>query len=137
MPKLQFGKDHYRIVGNNGEEGELVEYGEAAELRVGLSRYLAIVDLDADDEEEVVSLLPGDAWMEDRGETVTCEHEDVLFEGIEEQEGEEGEGGESEQEGETEAAASDEEEDGEDDEEDEEDDGVEPDTGEIDIEEDE
>lgn len=80
MPKLQMGDDAYRIVGDAGEEGELVMYGDAAVLETGGRRYVAVVDVDPEDPDSVVSLLPDDEWLIE-GRAVPCEQEDVDFQG--------------------------------------------------------
>lgn len=76
MPKLQFGDNAYRIV-DAGEGGELVEYGLAATLTVGLHRYVAVVGKEGED---VVSLLPDGEWLID-GQAVKADQEDVVFKG--------------------------------------------------------
>lgn len=78
MPKLQFGDEAYRIVGDNGEEGELVEYGVAATLTTPGHRFVAVVDVDEADPDEVVSLLPDNEWLID-GPAVEAAQEDVEF----------------------------------------------------------
>ncbi len=90
MPKLQFGDEAYRIVGDGGEEGELVEYGMAATLDVGGKRLLAIVDADPDDPQEVLSLLPEGEWVVE-GRAVAATQEDVEFAGPEAEEEQEAE----------------------------------------------
>lgn len=126
MPKVQLGDEAYRIVGDNGEEGELAAYGEAATLEVGLTRYVAVVDADPDDDHNVMSLLPEGEWMIEGRGVPGVDVEDVEFAeasaaaGVEIEEGEEDE--EDEDEGEEEdESGEEEEEDGEDTEDDEED----------------
>ena len=88
MPKLQMGDDAYRIVGDGGEEGELAEYGVAATLDVGLHHYIALVECEGDGD-DVVSLLPDEAWIVDGVAVQGVEVEDVEFAGPgEEEEGE-------------------------------------------------
>lgn len=60
MPKIQAGDDGYRIIGDSGEEGEAVAYGEVADLTVGLNTYVALVNLNGEDME---SELPEEAWL--------------------------------------------------------------------------
>jgi hypothetical protein len=79
MPKLQLGDDVYRIVGDGGEEGELVEYGDPATLEVGGHRYLAIVDVDPTDDQNVISLLAEGEWIVDGRSVGDVEMEDVEF----------------------------------------------------------
>lgn len=99
-PKLQFGKDHYRLVCGS-QEGELVEYGDAATLDTGLTRYLAMVEQDGNN--EVVSMLPEGEWVVE-GRVVEADLEDVDFAtaGEQEQEREQEQGEVAGQEGGTE-----------------------------------
>lgn len=85
MPKLQFGDTYYRIIGDGGEEGELSAYGEAATLETLTGRLVAVVDVDPTDQDEVISLLPEGEWLV-KASAVDCEHEDVDFEGLEDEE---------------------------------------------------
>ena len=83
MPQLQLGDEEYRIVGDGGEEGETVLYGETATLDAGDVHLTAIVDFEegAGEDDPVVGLLPGGAKMIETltGEVVECEEVETEF----------------------------------------------------------
>ena len=83
MPQLQLGEEEYRIVGDGGEEGETVLYGETATLDAGDVHLTAIVDFEegAGEDDPVVGLLPGGAKMIETltGEVVECEEVETEF----------------------------------------------------------
>lgn len=58
MFTVQQGTEQYRIVAPNGDASDLVDYGELAELNTGGKDYIALVDFDEENPEEIVSLLP-------------------------------------------------------------------------------
>lgn len=58
--KLQFGEEHYRIVGSS-KEGELVVYGEPAELSEAGIDYMALACEGEDG--EIVSGLANEEWI--------------------------------------------------------------------------
>lgn len=86
MPKIQLGADGYRIVGDGGEEGMIVDYGEAATLDTDSLHYMALVDL-GDDEEPKTCLGSGD-WLRNvvSGGAVDVEQEEVTFDGLDDDE---------------------------------------------------
>jgi hypothetical protein len=62
MFKIRTGDTAYCIVGPSGEESESVDYGELAELKIGSARYIALVEEDPDDDENIFSVF-GDDWV--------------------------------------------------------------------------
>lgn len=112
MPKIQCGKAEYRIVGDNGEEGDLEPYGSAATLETEDGNMLtAYVDVD-EATDEVKTKLPGGVWVQDLTDgtkLVEVEREEVSFN--EDADGEEYE----EEEDDDDAISDDEDDDGDDD----------------------
>ena len=116
-------------MGDGGEEGELAEYGVAATLDVGLHHYIALVECEGDGD-DVVSLLPDEAWIVDGVAVQGVEVEDVEFAGPGEEEGEavaevDEDDGEEEEEEDDDLVGDEPDEDEEEDEEDEEEEDVE------------
>lgn len=93
MPKIQCGEAEYRIVGDNGEEGELEPYGSAATLETEDGNMLtAFVDVD-EATDEVKTKLPGGVWVQDLTDgtkLVEVEREEVDFDGGDDDEDGEG-----------------------------------------------
>ncbi len=58
---VEQGEKHYRLVAPDKTEGDLVEYGEIADVEYMGETYIACCDMEGED--EVVSILPGDAWV--------------------------------------------------------------------------
>jgi hypothetical protein len=86
MPKIQCGEAEYRIMGDNGEEGDCVEYGTAATLETEDGNMLtAYVDVD-EATDEPITKLPGGVWVQDLTDgtkLVEIEREEVEFDGDE------------------------------------------------------
>lgn len=97
MVKVQCGEDTYRLVCGSAE-GDLVEYGEVAEVEAGGHRYIALVDLD--DKSNVESLL-GEGFVYRVDAPEPHEIEDVEFE----EEGDDGDEEDDEEEETVEAGA--------------------------------
>src|SRR4051812_20502702 len=80
MFTVQQGTDQYRIVAPNGDASELTEYGDVAELETGGKCYIALVDVDEENPDEMIYMLRD--WVM----CVTAEPaevEDVEFDGDE------------------------------------------------------
>lgn len=92
--KIQTGDEGYRIV-VDGKESDVVEYGEPAILEVGGETYLALCDLDGQD--DVVSLIEG-GWVLCGKFAEVSEDNDIEDVDFEEDGGEEEEGDEEESE---------------------------------------
>lgn len=99
MPKIQCGEAEYRIVGDNGEEGDIVDYGMAATLETEDGNMLtAYVDAKEGTDDPPFTKLPGGVWIQDLTDgtkLVEVEREEVDFDGgeeeFEEEEDDEGE----------------------------------------------
>lgn len=93
--KIQLGETEYQIVVGEQESGWM-DYGEALDAEIGGVRYLALVEEDPDDGEQVRSAL-GDVWVY----CVSAGLESVELEDVDDaddaEEGEEGEGEEGEE----------------------------------------
>lgn len=93
MPKIQCGEAEYRIVGDNGEEGDTAFYGAPATLETEDGNMLtAYVDVD-EATDEVKTKLPGGVWVQDLtdgSKLVEVEREEVVFDGDEDEEDGEG-----------------------------------------------
>jgi hypothetical protein len=80
MPQLQIGESEYRLVGDDGSEGELVEYGDTAILDADGMKLTALVDFD-EQTDEIVGMLPEGAKVIDTmtGEVVECQEIETEF----------------------------------------------------------
>jgi hypothetical protein len=80
MPQLQIGESEYRLVGDDGSEGELVEYGDRATLDADGMKLTAMVDFD-EQTDEIVGMLPEGAKVIDTmtGEVVECQEIETEF----------------------------------------------------------
>lgn len=54
---IEKGETGYRLIGPNGEEGELTEYGEPATLEIGDETYFALLPSEAEEYEELGSVV--------------------------------------------------------------------------------
>lgn len=80
--KVELGVESYRIVGPNGEEGELANYNAIATLRLGNEIYYCDATENPSAEEQFVERV-----LTSQQETTNCE--DVIFDGEESEEDEE------------------------------------------------
>jgi hypothetical protein len=79
MPKIQLGDAEYRIVGDNGEEGEVMLYGQPAVLDCEGGQFMTTWDLDKEGD-PVCKLKKGMMINTENGQTVqTVETEEVDF----------------------------------------------------------
>lgn len=80
MPQLQVGESEYRLVGDDGSEGELVDYGDTATLDADGMKLTALVDFD-EQTDEIVGMLPEGAKVIDTmtGEVVECQEIETQF----------------------------------------------------------